>query len=330
MSTFAVVAMRATPTNARLGSVLRPAQALARLRVGDVALGRLDVRPSLDGVEPGLWALDLLERRGVRVLNGRRALATAHDKLATSDALAAAGVPHPPTTELVSWSSLLELGPPLVLKPRFGSWGRDVVRCDSGDELIPALEAIRGRAWFRAGGGVCQRLVPPCGYDLRIVVAGGAPVGAVMRRAAPGEWRTNVALGARRVPVAPAPEALELAVGAARAVGGDLVGVDLLPLPGGAWTVLEVNGAVDFNACYAYDGEIFSAVRAALLRAAGSGDEEVDAGCDPGEKAVDGEGRQGVRFEEAHQEPDGEVSGRAGAERADEGLAAYAVALASE
>jgi hypothetical protein len=49
MSTFAVVAGRATPTNVRLGSVLTPAQALTRLRPGDVALGRLDVRASFLG-----------------------------------------------------------------------------------------------------------------------------------------------------------------------------------------------------------------------------------------------------------------------------------------
>ena len=60
VSTFAVVAHRVTPTNTRLGSVLSPAQALARLAPGDVALGRLDVLASLDGIEPGLWALERL------------------------------------------------------------------------------------------------------------------------------------------------------------------------------------------------------------------------------------------------------------------------------
>jgi hypothetical protein len=55
MSTFAVIAHRVTPTNTRLGAVLNPAQALMRLGRGDVALGRLDILPSLDGVEPGLW-----------------------------------------------------------------------------------------------------------------------------------------------------------------------------------------------------------------------------------------------------------------------------------
>src|SRR6476469_5903489 len=95
MSTFAIVAHRVTPTNNRLGSVLSPAQALARLSPGDVALGRLDVLASLDGVEPGLWALERLAASGVTVLNGRQTLLAAHDKLATAQALFDARVPHP-------------------------------------------------------------------------------------------------------------------------------------------------------------------------------------------------------------------------------------------
>jgi glutathione synthase/RimK-type ligase-like ATP-grasp enzyme len=70
------------------------------------------------------------------------------------------------------------------------------------------------------------------------------------RRAAPGEWRTNLSYRARLVSVAPSCDACELAVGAARAIGGDLVGIDLLPLADGGHVVLEANGAVDFGAEY--------------------------------------------------------------------------------
>ena len=155
-----------------------------------------------------------------------------------------------------------------MLKPRFGSWGRDVVRCDTEAELAAAIEDARRRIWFNSTGGVVQELVPPSGYDLRLLVAGGRVVGAVSRHAREGEWRTNVALGARRVPVVPPPEAEVLGVAAAEALGGDLVGVDLLPTPEGGWTVLEVNGAADFTAAYSLGEEVFSAARRALTERA--------------------------------------------------------------
>jgi RimK family alpha-L-glutamate ligase len=264
MSTFAVVAHRVTPTNTRLGAVLSPAQALTRLGRGDVALGRLDVLPTLDGVEPGLWALDRLAALGVTVLNKRSALVAAHDKLATAKALFASHVPHPRTIHVAPWEELPELEPPIVLKPRFGSWGEDVVRCETPEAIDSALDDIRTRPWFEATGAIAQKLVAPRGYDLRLVVAGGTVVGAVRRVAAPGEWRTNVALGARREPINPPDDARAVAIAAAAAVGGDLVGVDLLPADVGTWVVLEVNGAVDFNSTYSLGDDVYSAARMSL------------------------------------------------------------------
>jgi RimK family alpha-L-glutamate ligase len=264
MTTFAVVAHRVTPTNTRLGAVLTPAQALTRLGRGDIALGRLDVLPTLDGVEPGLWALDRLAATGVTVLNGRRTLVASHDKLATATAMFAAGVPHPRTEHVAPWLPTPELEAPIVFKPRFGSWGRDVVRCDDGESIERALFELQSSAWYEATGAIAQKLVAPRGFDLRLVVARGRVVGAVKRIAAPGEWRTNVALGARREPVSPPPDACAIAIAAAAAVDGDLVGVDLLPADVGTWVVLEVNGAVDFTSAYSIGDDVFAAACAAL------------------------------------------------------------------
>jgi glutathione synthase/RimK-type ligase-like ATP-grasp enzyme len=135
------------------------------------------------------------------------------------------------------------------------------VLCETCGELERRLQEFSRRPWFRRHGTLVQALVDPLGFDLRLVVARGRVVGAVERVAAPGDWRTNIALGGSRVPVTPPPEACCLAVAAADAVGGDLVGVDLLPLPDGGYVVLEVNGAVEFTAEYSVGGhDVFEAV----------------------------------------------------------------------
>jgi glutathione synthase/RimK-type ligase-like ATP-grasp enzyme len=90
-------------------------------------------------------------------------------------------------------------------------------------------------------------------------------IGAVRRIAGPGEWRTNVALGARREPIDPPAEARAMAIAAAAAIGGDLVGVDLLPADLGTWVAIEVNGAVDFNSTYSLTDDVFAEARRALL-----------------------------------------------------------------
>jgi glutathione synthase/RimK-type ligase-like ATP-grasp enzyme len=70
------------------------------------------------------------------------------------------------------------------------------------------------------------------------------------------------------VPLEPPQAALTLAVWAAAAAGTELVGVDLLPDSAGGWTVLELNGAVDFTAEYRIDRDPFVAAAAELARVA--------------------------------------------------------------
>ena len=274
---LAIVAPRRTATNVGLAAaaprgvdarILSPHQAAALLRPGAVALGRLDVVDGLDGVEDGLWALGSLAARGVRVLNRAGALLAAHDKLLTTKVLRGAALPHPRTRILHPGGAVPDWEGPLVVKPRFGSWGRDVELC--GDEITfrRHVRSLEHRLWFQQHGALLQEFVPSPRHDLRVVVAGGVVVGAIRRLAAPGEWRTNVALGGRRVAVEPPPEALGLAARAAAAAGVDLVGVDLLPDGAGGWTVLELNGAVDFTREYLIDRDPFVAAAAALTKLA--------------------------------------------------------------
>ncbi len=233
---------------------LSPPDAFTKLGPGDVALVRLDVLPTLDGVEPGLSLMSALGLHGVKVLNPPEVLLRVHDKLETARLLRAAEIPHPRSAIADLVRDPVGVQPPVVVKPRFGSWGRDVFLCETSSVLRHCLAELRGRPWFQKHGALVQELVPLCRQDLRLVVAAGRVVGAAQRQAAPGEWRTNVSLGGALLAADPSPTAIALAVAAAAAVGADLVGVDLLPLPDGSHVVLELNGAVDFDGRYSLGG----------------------------------------------------------------------------
>jgi RimK family alpha-L-glutamate ligase len=267
---LAIVAHRNSETNEALVAVgeslglhtirLTPREALCSLRPGDVALARLDVRETLDGIEDGMRELEKLAAAGIVILNPPAALAATHDKQLTSRALRRAGLPHPHTWLIAEGLPAPVPELPVVLKPRFGSWGRDVTLCTTHEEVQAATLRL-----YTENGVLAQELVPPRGWDARLVVAGGRVVGAARRIAAEGEWRTNVSLGGRSVPFRPPALARTLAVLAADALHADLVGVDLLPTRNG-WMIAELNGAVDFRPWY---GEsVFARAIVELLRVA--------------------------------------------------------------
>ena len=274
----ALIAQRATPTNESLAGVvvdgigwepMSPEQALDELRPGDAALGRLDVVPTLDGIDDGMWVLGALEARRVIVLNDAAALLATHDKLLTARLLRRAGLPHPRTAHIRPDRPFPAVRPPVVVKPRFGSGGTAVTLCPDEDSLVDTLARLSSAPWFEQQGVLVQELVPPQGYDLRVLVAGQRIVGAIFRIAADGEWRTNIALGGSRRPVADPPvQACEIALAAALEAGTALVGVDLVQDGLGGWTVIELNGAVEFTREYQPAGDVFADVAAELARQA--------------------------------------------------------------
>jgi glutathione synthase/RimK-type ligase-like ATP-grasp enzyme len=131
----ALIAHRPTPTSLALAArtwdgtpieVLSPRDALLRLERGDIALVRLDIREDLEGIEDGLSAVERLVDQGVMVLNPPSALVRAHDKVLTARTLRRAGLPHPQTRLIEHHREPPDLDFPVVVKPRFGSWGREV------------------------------------------------------------------------------------------------------------------------------------------------------------------------------------------------------------
>lgn len=193
---------------------------------------------SFEAVTTRLAVLHGLAGLGVRTWNDPRAIERCVDKSTTSFLLARAGLPTPATWTFESRAQAAALiereatRGPLVLKPLFGSQGK-------GLRLLRGL----GDLPEEAQGGVfyLQRFVESVGdghHDFRVLTLRGEAVGAMMRRSA--GWITNVKQGGEPVAIALDPHMRGLALAAAKAVGADIAGVDLIVGAQGV-SVLEVN-----------------------------------------------------------------------------------------
>ncbi len=192
-----------------------------------------------------------LEGAGTKVINSYAVAETCSNKLATSIALANAGVPTPRTllalTSEAAEGAAEKLGYPLVLKPFTGSWGRmvTVVRDrETLQSLIEYKEELANPAEQHMY--YLQEYVRRPPRDIRAIVAGDSIVACVHRIAPPGEWRTNVARGATSTAVKPDHELKEIILSAAEAVGGGILGVDAME-PESGYLVHEVNNTVEFK-----------------------------------------------------------------------------------
>ena len=210
-----------------------------------LVLARIIPAGSLEQIIYRVDALHWLESRGVRVMNPPRAIERTVDKFYTSALLHDAGVETPETvvceTSDVAMEAFRAMGD-AVVKPLFGSMGLGMVRVTDEEvawRVFRALEAIRGVYYL-------QRTIDHGGRDVRAFVVGERVIGAIERRARdPGGahgWRTNVSRGGTAHAVDLPASWCELAVRAARTLGADYAGVDLLPAQDGAVYVLEVNG----------------------------------------------------------------------------------------
>jgi [lysine-biosynthesis-protein LysW]--L-2-aminoadipate ligase len=135
-------------------------------------------------------------------------------------------------------------GYPVVLKPVVGSWGRMVSKLSDRD----AVEAVLEHKEVLGGPAhkvfYVQEFVRKPGRDIRAFVVGGTVIAAIYRTA--DHWITNTARGgvASNCPVTDDLEAA--ALGAADAVGGGVVAVDLMESERGI-LVTEVNHTMEFR-----------------------------------------------------------------------------------
>ena len=200
-----------------------------------------------------LYATKFLDSYGVPVVNSPETGDVCADKAKNSLALANADVPTPATevsfTKEAALEAIESFGYPCVLKPVVGSWGRLMAKIDTRDAAEAILEHKETLGHYEHKVFYVQEFVDKPGRDIRALAVDGEPIAAMTRTS--DHWLTNAAKGGETESFELDDRARELVERASDAVGGGMLGVDLMEVGGtdsGEYTVHEVNHTVEFKA----------------------------------------------------------------------------------
>ncbi len=197
----------------------------------------------------GLYTTQILNAWGVPTVNMAHVAAICGDKLATSAALAKAGVAQPRVKVAFTTESALEaieeLGYPVVLKPVVGSWGRLLARINDRDAAEAVLEHKETLGSYQHSIVYIQEYIQKPGRDIRAFVVNGATVCAMYRTSE--HWITNTARGGQGETCPITPELEEICRSASQAVGGGVLAIDVLEDPHRGFLINEVNHTMEFH-----------------------------------------------------------------------------------
>lgn len=196
-----------------------------------------------------LYSLRILNDRGVRTVNTARVADICGNKLQTTSALAAAGVPSPRTlvafTAEAALEAIEELGYPVVLKPSVGSWGRLLSKVNDREAAEAILEHKEVLGTYHHSIHYIQEYINKPMRDIRAFVIGNETICAIYRDSP--HWITNTARGGKASVCKVTPELNDICVRAARAVGGGVVAIDVLEDPDRGLLINEVNYTMEFR-----------------------------------------------------------------------------------
>ncbi len=198
----------------------------------------------------GLHFTNCLEFLEVPVINKISVATNCGNKLFMTLLLKKNNIPTPRTHFAFSKESAMEIlekvGYPLVVKPVIGSWGRGVMAlkdADTADALFEIRELIdspHDRIYY------LQELIKRPPRDIRVITIGGQAVAAMYRKSS-GGFKTNIALGADPEICEITKEMEDLALKASEAVGGGILGIDMMEDEKKGLVVHEVNNTVEFK-----------------------------------------------------------------------------------
>ncbi|MHB8135591.1 MAG: lysine biosynthesis protein LysX [Anaerolineaceae bacterium] len=197
----------------------------------------------------GLNILRVLNAWGIPTVNTAKVAEVCGDKLATSSALAAAGLPQPRNLFSFSAEAALEaieiIGYPVVLKPTVGSWGRLLAKINDRDAAEAVLEHKAVLGSVQHSVFYIQEFIQKPGRDIRVFVMGDEAITAIYRKSP--HWITNTARGGEGEICQITPELAEICIRAAKAVGGGVLAIDILEHPERGYLINEINHTMEFH-----------------------------------------------------------------------------------
>jgi [lysine-biosynthesis-protein LysW]--L-2-aminoadipate ligase len=197
----------------------------------------------------GMYALAILNTWGIRTINSYATAAICSDKLQTTLALAAAGIPQPNARVAFAEESAIEaieeIGYPAVLKPVTGSWGRLLAKVNDRESAEAIIEHREVLGTYNHHSYYIQEYVNKPSRDIRAFVVGNRTICAIYRTSP--HWITNTARGgvASNCPITPELDAL--CMRAAQAVGGGVLALDIMEDENGNFLVNEINHTMEFR-----------------------------------------------------------------------------------
>ncbi|MCL1067061.1 30S ribosomal protein S6--L-glutamate ligase [Shewanella olleyana] len=209
--------------------------------------------PKFDAVIPRIGAsvtfygtavLRQFEMMGVRPLNESVAISRSRDKLRSLQLLSRKSIGLPVTgfaNKPADVPDLLDMvgGAPCVIKLLEGTQGIGVVLAETRKAAESVIEAFMG---LKANIMVQEYIAEAGGADIRCFVIGDKVIAAMKRQGAEGEFRSNLHRGGSAKVVKLSPEERSTAIRAAKTMGLNVAGVDLLRSKHGP-LVMEVNSS---------------------------------------------------------------------------------------